>query len=115
MSPAQPRLGMVQIGVIVLTVATAIIHFILALILAFDRLFIANALGYLALVAALYVPVRALDPYRNLARWGLLFYTSITVVAWVLIGVRSPIAYIDKAIELLLIVLLVVDWQQRRC
>ena len=110
MSPAQPRLGMVQIGVIVLTVATAIIHFVLA----FDWLFIANALGYLALVAALYVPVRALDPYRNLARWGLLFYTSITVVAWVLIGVRSPIAYIDKAIELLLIVLLVVDWQQRR-
>lgn len=110
MSPAQPRLGMVQIGVIILTVATAIIHFALA----FDWLFVANGVGYLVLVAALYAPVSALRPYRNVARWGLMLFTAVTVVAWLLIGVRSAVAYLDKAIELLLIVLLYIDWQQSR-
>lgn len=110
MTQAHPRFGALQIGIIVLTVTTAVIHFALA----FDWLFIANGLGYLALLAALYVPVSALLPYRQWARWGLMLYTAVTVVMWVFIGARTAVAYVDKLIEVLLIALLWLEDQAAR-
>lgn len=106
MAQAQPRIGALQIGIVVLTIATALVHLYLAFALDFDKLFLANGLGYLALLAALYAPPAALAPYRAWARWGLLLYTAITVVMWLFIGARTPLAYADKLAEVLLIVLL---------
>lgn len=106
------RFGLLQ-GIIVLAAtATALIHIVLAFQFpgGVDPVFVLNGLGYLILTALLVLPLPALARYRNLVRWVLLGYTLVTVVAWYLVGVRSTIAYIDKAIELLLIVCLTVDW-----
>ena len=55
----------IRLGIIVLTVVTAIVH----LYLGFRGLplFVLNGLGYLALFAALYLPISQLAQYRNTA------------------------------------------------
>lgn len=102
------KFGSLQIGIILLTVATAVMHFILIFP---DTLFILNALGYLGLLAALYLPLSFLSNYRSYARWGLMGYTALTILLWILIGQRGLYAYIDKLIEVVLIVLL---WLESR-
>lgn len=103
------QVGMLQLGIIVLTLATAVMHFILIFP---DTLFILNALGYIVLLAALYLPIPQIARYRNLVRWTLIAYTAITILLWVLIGQRSSYAYVNKAIEVLLIILLWLDSRQ---
>lgn len=106
------RFGLLQ-GIIVLAaIATALIHIVLAFQFpgGVDPVFVLNGLGYLVLTALLYLPLPALARYHNVVRWVLIGYTLVTVVAWYLIGVRSAIAYVDKAIELLLIICLTLDW-----
>jgi hypothetical protein len=110
--PTTRRFGLLQ-GIIVLAaVATALIHIMLAFQFpgGVDPVFLLNGLGYLGLTILLFLPLPALDRYRNLVRWILIAYTLITVVAWYFIGVRSMIAYIDKTIEVLLIICLALDW-----
>ena len=103
MDQTKTQLGPIQAGIIVLTVATAIIHFSL---LFPDVLFILNGLGYLGLLAALYLPISQLAGRRNLVRWVLLGYTALSIILWVIMGSRIAIAYVDKVIEVVLIVLL---------
>jgi hypothetical protein len=50
--------------------------------------------------------------YRRLVRYALIAYTALTVILWVIGGSRIPIAYIDKAIEVVLIVLLWIESRQ---
>lgn len=103
------QFGGLQVGIIVLTLATAVMHFILIFP---DPLFILNALGYVALLAALYLPIPQLGGYRPWVRWLLLGYTALTIVLWLAIGARGLYAYIDKAIEVVLIVLLWLESRQ---
>lgn len=105
---SRSRFGALQIAIVLLTVATAAIH----LFLAFSTtppmtLFILNGVGYLALVAALYLP--QLSRYHKWIRWALIVFTAITVIAWIAIGQRMAIAYVDKIIEVALIVLLFIE------
>ena len=109
MKQTTDRTGPLQLGIIVLTLATAIIHFTLVFP---SALFILNGLGYLALLAAVYAPIPALAPYRHLARWALLGFTALTVILWVFMGLRAPIGYITKLIEVALIALLVLERRQ---
>lgn len=103
--------GTLRIGIIVLTVATALVHLYLGL-LGFP-LFILNGLGYLTLLAALYLPVPQLARYHDAARWVLLGYTALTIFLWILVGARTPLGYIDKLIEVALIALLILDIRRR--
>ena len=96
----------IRAGIIVLTLATALIHLQLNFP---DPVFIMNGLGYLGLLAALYLPLPQVSRYRNLARWALIGFTALTIFLWVLFGARIPIGYIDKAIEIALIALLLLD------
>lgn len=105
----RPQFGPIQIGIIILTLATAIIHITL---LFPNTLFILNGLGYIALLAALYLPIPQLAGNRNLVRWALLAFAAVTIIAWIAIGARGPLAYATKAIEVVLIVLLYMDSQQ---
>jgi hypothetical protein len=104
----------IRLGIIVLTIATAIVH----LYLGFQGLplFVLNGLGYLVLLAALYLPVPQLVPYRNLTRWVLVGYTLLTIVLWLVItgGASNATGYIDKVVEVLLIVLLVAEARSSR-
>jgi hypothetical protein len=93
-------------GIVLLTLGTALIHLQLAFP---DPVFILNGLGYLALLAALFLPIPQIARYRNAVRWVLVGYAALTVFLWVLIGARTPIGYIDKAIEVALITLLLLE------
>ncbi len=95
-----------QTGIVVLTLGTAIIHLQLAFP---DPVFILNGLGYLTLLAALYLPIPRISRYRDIVRWVLVGYAALTIFLWVLIGARTPVGYIDKAIEVALIALLLIE------
>ena len=113
MSRTRLRFGPLQIGIMLLALATASIHFALA----FDWLFYLNGIGYLVLLALLYVPSprqgnARRDPYRAGVRWLLIGYAGVTVVAWLLISdPKTAIGYVDKAIEITLIALLFIEGQ----
>ena len=96
-------------GIALLTLGTALIHLQLNFP---DPVFILNGLGYLTLLAALYLP--QLARYRNVVRWVLIGYAALTILLWILIGARTPIGYIDKAIEIALISLLLLEARRSR-
>lgn len=104
------KLGPLSSGIIVLALATAIIHFTLVFP---SPMFILNGLGFLVLLAALYLPLPLLAPYRAWARWALIGYTALTVILWLVIGLRAPIGYITKAIEAALIFLLLLEGRRK--
>jgi len=113
MNTNSSRLSAVQIGIIILTLATALIHFSL---LFPDTLFILNGLGYLALLAAFFLPIDLARNNHNLVRWLFIIFTVVTILGWIAIGDKSwpggALGYLTKLIEVLLITLLVVDGRQ---
>jgi hypothetical protein len=104
-----------KIVIILLTIATALIH----LTLAFSAMsqgdittfvmFLLNCIGYLVLLAAYYLHLPIARDYPKLVRWAFIAFTAVTIIGWVAIGARNTIAYIDKLIEVVLIVLLLTD------
>ncbi len=89
-----------RIVVVALTLTTALIHAQLG-----GLMFTLNALGYLGLAAAMILP----GPFariRWLARLALVALAIATIVGWLLIGARFPLAYLDKAVEVVLVVFL---------
>lgn len=99
-----------RFGIILLTLATAAIHVSLNFP---DPLFILNALGYLALLGALYLPVQSLRHNRHLVRVVFIAYTGLAILIWVIIGERTALGYADKLIEFALIALLIVEGRLR--
>lgn len=89
---------------VILTLATAYIHSTLG-----GLLFTMNAIGYTALAIALVVPLGPARGLRWLVRVGLLAFVVATIGGWILFGARYDVAYIDKAIEVVLVALLVVS------
>lgn len=87
-----------------LTLTTASIHLYLG-----GLLFTANGLGYAALAVALVVPLAIANRFRFLVRAGLLGFTIATFAGWVAFGARIPLAYADKAIELVLVAVVIAD------
>ena len=106
------------VGIFLLTLATAGIHLYLALT-AFTymglnfgvMLFILNGLGYLGLLAALQLPIPQLERFRSAARWALVAFAALTIVLFFLMAPKpyTIVGYVDKAIEVVLIVLLLAD------
>lgn len=101
-------------GIVVLAVATALIHLLLGISLGppsvrpFPLSFHLNALGYLVLVIALYAP--QFLPVRRAVRWVFIAYAVLTIVLWIFISPdRDLVGYVDKVIEVLLVLLLIVD------
>lgn len=105
----QSRFGMVQVAIVVLALATALVHIWLAIpdmVVAFYL----NGAGYIVLLIALYLP--QLSRWQRLTRIGLIGYTLLTIVLWLLIGEQTLLAYADKLVEVLLVILLVLEWRQ---
>jgi len=109
-----PGLG---VGIFLLTLATAVIHLYLAFTaiayMGFNfgvMLFIFNGLGYLGLLAALQLPIPLLARFRSAARWALIAFAALTIVLFFLMAPSYTIlGYVDKAIEVALIALLLAD------
>ncbi len=95
-----------RVGIVVLTLVLALIHLQLNFP---DPMFILNGLGYLALLAALYLPIPQLARYRNLVRWVFIGYTALTLALWLIIGARIAVGFISAASEVALIVLLLLE------
>lgn len=101
-------------GVVGLTVATAIIHLVLGItsdMPMFLVLFILNGIGYLALIAALYF-LSMFAANRSLIRYVLMGFTAVTFVLYFVFNwpdVWGGMGIVDKAIELILIILLWLD------
>src|SRR5215210_1250687 len=115
-SRSSVRLGL-GVGIFLFTLATAVIHLYLALAaipyfgLNFGvMLFILNGLGYLGLLAALQLPIPQLARFRSAARWALVAFAALTIVLFFLMAPSYDfIGYVDKAIEVALIALLLAD------
>lgn len=110
MNEGTRKLSRNQIAIIVLTLATALIHISL---LFPDPMFIMNGLGYLSLLAAYFLPVSIFRKYHSLIRWVFIAFTLVTIVAWLLIGDKSwpggALGYFTKTIEVLLVIFLFSD------
>jgi hypothetical protein len=78
--------------IIVLALATAVLH----IVAAFDKqlypespdpLFILNGLGYIGLLGAYFLPIAFFQSKHELVRKGFMGYTILTIVAWIWIWV----------------------------
>ncbi|MCA1718109.1 MAG: hypothetical protein LC781_15255 [Actinobacteria bacterium] len=103
----------VGIGIFLLALGTAAIHLYLGLSFG-NMLFVLNGLGYLGLLAALQLPIPQLARFRPIARWALAGYTALTIVLYFIDNPGMTIGYVDKAIEVALIALLLADAYRAR-
>lgn len=114
----RPRIGPVQIGVIILALTTAGIHLYLFLIDGFlgdgamlpiyQLLFVGNFLGYVTLVVAL-VFIAPLARFRPIVRILLIAIATASIISYFYVGVTDTTGSIAKVSEVLLIALLTVD------
>ena len=93
------------VGIFLLALGTAGIYLYMGLSFG-NTLFVLNGLGYLGLLAALQLPVPQLARFRGAARWALMGYAALTIVLYFIDNPGMTIGYVDKAIEVALIALL---------
>src|SRR5215204_4773426 len=98
-----PTTVVLRASVVILILATAAIHASLG-----GMLFMANAAGYAVLALAMVAPGPAVR-YRWLIRLALVGFTAATIGGWVAFGPRFGLAYLDKAIEVALIGVLLIE------
>ncbi len=115
MTHTTARIGPLQIGIIVLTLFTALVHLTLGLTSTPPLiLFILNGIGYLTLLGALYLPIPQLAPYHAQIRWVLIVFAAVTIIGWIFTGDRTLlIGYPTKVDEVVLIVLLVSEARRK--
>ena len=103
-------------GIIIFTLATALLHLSLLPRLGLDPIAL-NGLGYLALLGAYFLPIPFFQERRRLVWWAFLGYTVLTLILWVILGDKNftfdfsnaAIGYYAKAAELFLIGFLLAD------
>ena len=128
--------GPLQIAITILVALTALVHLFLGVNLTMALfsptaqntgtgeatmdailavLFLCNFGGYVVLIAALYLPV--LRQFQRVTRSVLIGYTALTFAAYFAIDqgqALNPIGLSDKAVEAVLIALLVIDGRRSR-
>jgi len=102
-------------GIIICTLATALLHLSLFPQLGFDPIFL-NGFGYLALLGAYFLPIPFLQQRHKLVWWALVGYTLLTIVLWIVLGDKqfvagtpSAIGYYAKTAEVILLAFLWAD------
>ena len=103
-----------QIGIIIFTLITALIHFSLA-----QPLFILNGLGYLALLAAYFLPWSVFVRWHRLIRWLFAGYTLLTIVLYFVFHAEGSwqsdgLGLITKLVEVILLLLLAFDGMDKQ-
>ena len=95
----------IRAGIVVLALSTAYIHSTLG-----GLLFTLNAIGYAAAAVAMVIPLALAVRFRWAIRLGLMGYAATTILGWAIQGPYYQTAYIAKAIEVALIVLVAIDF-----
>ena len=100
------RLTLKHYGIILGGLLAAYFH----LVLFPDIGFTLNGLGYLGLLGAYFLPIPFFQQRHKMVWWGLVGYTLLTIVLWVIMGNKqfvagttSAIGYYAKAAEVLLL------------
>jgi hypothetical protein len=104
-SSLRPLDVIIRIAIVGLTLGTAYIHSTLG-----GLLFTLNATGYVVAALAVVIPLGLAVRFRWFIRLGLMGYAATAILAWAVQGPYYTTAYIAKAIEVALIVLLAVDF-----
>ena len=102
--PSSPAGLILRAAIVGLALATGWIHATLG-----GLLFSLNAAGYVVAAAAMVAPIGQAVRFRWFIRLGLIAYAATAIVAWYLVGPRYDVAYVAKAIEVVLIALLLVE------
>ena len=108
-------IGILQVGIILLTLFTALFHLQLALEPDSELRvwFMLNCLGYIALLIALYLPQT--NVYHHIIRYVLIGYTALTIFAWFILAQPYDAGDLPvKIAEVALIVLLIAEDRQSR-
>jgi hypothetical protein len=95
----------IRAAIVGLALATGYIHFTLG-----GLLFTLNAIGYFTAAVAMVIPLVLAVRFRWVVRLGLIGYALTTIIGWAIQGPYFQTAYIAKAIEVALIVLVAVDF-----
>ena len=95
----------VRAAIVALALATGYIHSTLG-----GLLFTLNAVGYAVAAIAIVVPLALAVRFRWIIRVGLMGYAATAILMWAIQGPYYQTAYIAKAIEVALIVVLAVDF-----
>jgi hypothetical protein len=95
----------IRAAIVGLALATGYIHTTLG-----GLLFTLNAIGYGVAALALIVPLALAVRFRWVVRLGLIGYAFTTILGWAIQGPYYQTAYIAKAIEVVLIVVVAVDF-----
>lgn len=103
--PFGPIDAVLRAAIVGLTLATASIHATLG-----GLLFTSNAVGYVVLATAMVAPVAIASRLRWIVRISLAGYAATTILGWAIQGPFYSTAYLAKAIELALIVVLAIDF-----
>ncbi|HTE84864.1 MAG TPA: hypothetical protein VK821_09025 [Dehalococcoidia bacterium] len=83
----------------------------ISLPLPLNELFLLNAVGYVGLVAVYWLSTGWLPAWRWLVDAVMVVYTALSIAGWLDVGRPNPngLGYLSKAIEVVLIVLLLKD------
>jgi hypothetical protein len=103
--PIDPADAVLRVAIVGLTLGTAYIHARLG-----GALFTLNAVGYVVLATAMVAPLAIASRFRWIVRIALAAYAASTIVGWAIQGPFYTTAYVAKAIEVALIVLLAIDF-----
>jgi hypothetical protein len=95
----------VRAAIVALILGTAYIHSTLG-----GLLFTLNAVGYAVAAVAIVIPLALAVRFRRVVRVGLIGYAATAIVAWAVMGPYFSTAYVAKAIEVTLIVLVALDF-----
>ena len=95
----------IRAAIVGLALTTGYIHSTLG-----GLLFTLNALGYATAAVAMVIPLALAVRSRWFIRLGLMGYAVTTIVAWAIQGPYFTTAYIAKAVEVTLIVLVAIDF-----
>ena len=104
-SNLRPLDVIIRVAIVGLILGTAYIHSTLG-----GLLFTLNATGYVVAAVAIAIPLGLAVRFRWFVRLGLMGYAATAIVAWAIQGPYYTTAYIAKAIEVTLIVLLAIDF-----
>ncbi|CAN5654816.1 hypothetical protein BH24ACT22_BH24ACT22_06770 [soil metagenome] len=115
----QTSIGPTQIGVAILALVTAGVHLYLFLIEGFlgtgemlpiyQFLFVGNFFAYVTLTAALLLPIVPLTRVRSIVRTLLIAVAVASIASYFHVGVLDLLGNLDKAVEVLLIMLVTAD------
>ena len=103
--PSAPPTSSSAPRIVGLALATGYIHSTLG-----GLLFTLNAVGYAVAALAMIIPLALAVRFRWVVRLGLIGYALTTILGWAIQGPYYQTAYIAKAIEVALIVLVAVDF-----